>query len=81
MWYLIVRIPYEFVISVFPNFVIISSFFSFLFFNEIHFSNYSFSHIVCVPLSCSVEYNVSYVYHAMFAYFDRDNIALKGLAK
>ncbi|BBH06307.1 ferritin 2 [Prunus dulcis] len=28
-----------------------------------------------------VEYNVSYVYHALFAYFDRDNIALKGLAK
>lgn len=30
---------------------------------------------------CSVEYNVSYVYHAMYAYFDRDNVALKGLAK
>ncbi|KAB1224483.1 Ferritin-3, chloroplastic [Morella rubra] len=29
----------------------------------------------------NVEYNVSYVYHAMFAYFDRDNIAFKGLAK
>ncbi|KAE8661676.1 Ferritin-2 [Hibiscus syriacus] len=29
----------------------------------------------------SVEYNVSYVYHAMFAYFDKDNVALKGLAK
>lgn len=29
----------------------------------------------------SVEYNVSYVYHAMYAYFDRDNVALKGLAK
>jgi hypothetical protein len=29
----------------------------------------------------SVEYTASYVYHAMFAYFDRDNIALKGLAK
>ncbi|GKE27653.1 ferritin-3, chloroplastic, partial [Tanacetum coccineum] len=28
-----------------------------------------------------VEYNVSYVYHAMYAYFDRDNVALKGLAK
>ncbi|KAH7514687.1 hypothetical protein FEM48_Zijuj11G0116300 [Ziziphus jujuba var. spinosa] len=28
----------------------------------------------------NVEYNVSYVYHALFAYFDRDNIALKGLA-
>ncbi|XP_028182589.1 ferritin-3, chloroplastic-like [Glycine soja] len=27
-----------------------------------------------------VEYNVLYVYHAMFAYFNRDNVALKGLA-
>ncbi|KAH7537606.1 hypothetical protein FEM48_Zijuj03G0110800 [Ziziphus jujuba var. spinosa] len=29
----------------------------------------------------NVEYNVSYVYHALFAYFDRDNVALKGFAK
>ncbi|KAG8380849.1 hypothetical protein BUALT_Bualt06G0059200 [Buddleja alternifolia] len=29
----------------------------------------------------NVESNVSYVYHAMLAYFDRDNVALKGLAK
>ncbi|XP_041023837.1 ferritin-3, chloroplastic-like isoform X2 [Juglans microcarpa x Juglans regia] len=29
----------------------------------------------------NVEYNVSYVYHAMFAFFDRDNITLKGPAK
>ncbi|XP_008804106.1 ferritin-2, chloroplastic [Phoenix dactylifera] len=29
----------------------------------------------------NVEYNISYVYHAMFAYFDRDNVALRGLAK
>ncbi|KAG2285098.1 hypothetical protein Bca52824_044702 [Brassica carinata] len=29
----------------------------------------------------NVEYNLSYVYHAMYAYFDRDNVALKGLAK
>ncbi|KAL6533081.1 2Fe-2S ferredoxin [Orobanche minor] len=28
----------------------------------------------------NVEYSVSYVYHAMFAYFDRDNVALKGFA-
>lgn len=33
--------------------------------------------ILCI----SVEYNVSYVYHAMYAYFDRDNVALKGFAK
>nr|AAM61077.1 ferritin 1 precursor [Arabidopsis thaliana] len=29
----------------------------------------------------NVEYNVSYVYHSMYAYFDRDNVAMKGLAK
>ncbi|KAJ4847571.1 hypothetical protein Tsubulata_015396 [Turnera subulata] len=29
----------------------------------------------------NVEYNASYVYHALFAYFDRDNVALKGMAK
>ncbi|KAJ8764133.1 hypothetical protein K2173_005041 [Erythroxylum novogranatense] len=29
----------------------------------------------------NVEYNVSYVYHAMYAYFDRDNVALRGFAK
>jgi hypothetical protein len=28
----------------------------------------------------SIEYNVSYVYHALFAYFDRDNVALPGMA-
>lgn len=29
----------------------------------------------------SVEYSISYGYLAMFAYFDRDNIALEGFAK
>lgn len=29
----------------------------------------------------NVEYNVSYVYHALYAYFDRDNVGLPGLAK
>ncbi|MCO5592857.1 hypothetical protein L7F22_046861 [Adiantum nelumboides] len=29
----------------------------------------------------NVEYNVSYVYHALSAYFDRDNVALPGFAK
>jgi len=28
----------------------------------------------------NIEYNVSYVYHALWAYFDRDNVALPGLA-
>lgn len=43
-----------------------------------HFSDVSEA---AVNEQINVEYNVSYVYHAMFAYFDRDNIALKGLAK
>lgn len=29
----------------------------------------------------NVEYNVSYIYHSMYAYFGRDNVALPGLAK
>ncbi|XP_002964702.2 ferritin-2, chloroplastic [Selaginella moellendorffii] len=29
----------------------------------------------------NVEYNVSYIYHALFAYFDRDNVGLPGMAK
>lgn len=37
------------------------------------------SHCLCVCV-CSIEYNVSYVYHALYAYFDRDNVALPGLA-
>lgn len=28
-----------------------------------------------------MEYNASYVYHTLFAYFDRDNVALPGLAQ
>ncbi|KAJ4893333.1 hypothetical protein Rs2_20127 [Raphanus sativus] len=28
----------------------------------------------------NVEYNVSYIYHALYAYFDRDNVGLKGFA-
>ena len=29
----------------------------------------------------NIEYNVSYIYHAMYAYFARDNIYLPGIAK
>mmetsp|Transcript_42843 Transcript_42843/g.101702 ORF Transcript_42843/g.101702 Transcript_42843/m.101702 type:complete len:258 (-) Transcript_42843:237-1010(-) len=29
----------------------------------------------------NIEYNVSYVYHAMYAYFDRDNVELPGFAQ
>ena len=28
-----------------------------------------------------MEFNASYAYHSLFAYFDRDNVALKGFAK
>ena len=28
----------------------------------------------------NIEYNVSYVYHAMYSYFSRDNVALPGIA-
>ena len=36
---------------------------------------------LCGIVRFSVEYNVSYAYHALYAYFDRDNVALKGFAK
>ncbi|CAN1771745.1 Ferritin, chloroplastic, partial [Linum perenne] len=29
----------------------------------------------------NVEYNASYIYHSLYAYFDRDNVAMKGFAK
>lgn len=29
----------------------------------------------------NIEYTISYLYHGMFAYFDRDNVALPGLAE
>ncbi|KAI3879722.1 hypothetical protein MKX03_028420 [Papaver bracteatum] len=29
----------------------------------------------------NVEYNVSYVYHALYVYFDQDNVSLRGFAK
>jgi ferritin heavy chain len=29
----------------------------------------------------NIEYNISYVYHALHAFFDRDNVGLPGLAK
>ncbi|WIA08654.1 hypothetical protein OEZ85_008081 [Tetradesmus obliquus] len=28
----------------------------------------------------NIEYNVSYVYHSLYAYFDRDNVGLPGMA-
>ncbi|RDX62604.1 hypothetical protein CR513_59047, partial [Mucuna pruriens] len=43
--------------------------------------NYTDQCEAALNVQINVEYNVSYVYHAMYAYFDRDNVALKGLAK
>ncbi|THU56820.1 hypothetical protein C4D60_Mb11t21230 [Musa balbisiana] len=34
-----------------------------------------------INVQINVEYTNSYIYHALFAYFDRDNVALKGFAK
>jgi hypothetical protein len=41
----------------------------------------SFVQSAPLPVLCharSIEYNVSYVYHALWAFFDRDNVALPG---
>ncbi|KAL8119801.1 ferritin-2, chloroplastic-like [Apium graveolens] len=43
--------------------------------------NYSHHSESAINHQINVEYNLSYVYHAMFAYFDRHNVALKGLAR
>ncbi len=32
------------------------------------------------PRPRSVEYNVSYIYHSLYAYFNRDNVGLPGIA-
>ncbi|KAI3437333.1 Thioredoxin domain-containing protein [Psidium guajava] len=36
---------------------------------------------LAVNVQTNVEYKVSYAYHAMYAHFDRDTVALKGLAR
>ncbi|KAI3849138.1 hypothetical protein MKX03_006690 [Papaver bracteatum] len=36
---------------------------------------------IAINEQINVEYSVSYVYHALYAYFDRDYVALKGFAK
>eukprot|EP00877_Chromochloris_zofingiensis_P009632 jgi/Chrzof1/4922/Cz15g04180.t1 len=36
---------------------------------------------VAINEQINIEYNVSYVYHALFAFFDRDNVGLPGFAK
>lgn len=42
---------------------------------------YSTSCEAAINDQINVEYNVSYLYHSLFAYFDRDNVALPGFAK
>ncbi|XWS67287.1 hypothetical protein CRYUN_Cryun05aG0274700 [Craigia yunnanensis] len=42
---------------------------------------YSYDCEAAINEQINVEYNVSYVYHSLYAYFDRDNISLEGLAK
>lgn len=53
------------------------AFIKFLFFKKVSCNMVVIDFSICF----SVEYCVSYVYHALYAYFDRDNVALKGLAK
>ncbi|CAI5471163.1 unnamed protein product [Closterium sp. Yama58-4] len=43
--------------------------------------NYSSAAEAGINEQINIEYNISYVYHALYAYFDRDNVALPGFAK
>lgn len=43
-------------------------------------SNYHSECEAAVNEQVNIEYNVSYVYHALYCYFDRDNVALPGMA-
>lgn len=50
-------------------------------FNSIARSDYSKECEAALNEQINVEYNISYVYEALFAYFDRDNVALPGMAE
>ncbi|CAI5524858.1 unnamed protein product [Closterium sp. Naga37s-1] len=43
--------------------------------------NYSSAAEAGINEQINIEYNISYVYHALYCYFDRDNVALPGFAK
>lgn len=43
--------------------------------------NYSSAAEAGINEQINIEYNISYVYHALYAYFDRDTVALPGFAK
>lgn len=42
--------------------------------------NYASSSEAGINEQINVEYNISYIYHALYAYFDRDTVALPGFA-
>lgn len=44
-------------------------------------SNYEVSCEAAVNDQINIEYNISYIYHSMFAFFDRDNVGLPGFAE
>ncbi|KAK9917935.1 hypothetical protein WJX75_009816 [Coccomyxa subellipsoidea] len=44
-------------------------------------SNYEVSCEIAVNDQINIEYNISYIYHSMFAFFDRDNVGLPGFAE
>ncbi|CAL8465099.1 g4634 [Coccomyxa elongata] len=44
-------------------------------------TNYDVSCEVAVNEQVNIEYNISYIYHSMFAFFDRDNVGLPGFAE
>ncbi|BDA50715.1 Ferritin-3, chloroplastic [Coccomyxa sp. Obi] len=44
-------------------------------------TNYDVSCEIAVNEQINIEYNISYIYHSMFAFFDRDNIGLPGFAE
>ncbi|CAL8471001.1 g10543 [Coccomyxa elongata] len=44
-------------------------------------SNYDVSCEVAINEQINIEYNISYIYHSLYAFFDRDNVGLPGFAE
>ncbi|BDA45401.1 Ferritin-2, chloroplastic [Coccomyxa sp. Obi] len=44
-------------------------------------SNYDVSCEVAMNEQINIEYNISYIYHSLYAFFDRDNVGLPGFAE
>ncbi|EIE20153.1 ferritin-like protein [Coccomyxa subellipsoidea C-169] len=44
-------------------------------------SHYEVSCEVALNEQINVEYNISYIYHSLYAFFDRDNVGLPGFAE